>query len=188
MENIKYFIPLITFIVGMFCTPFIESLKDRRTINLHKKNIWTELSDEVITLEKSIKKTDFNITKRKQLSETAVYLSLPAKIEFILLEENLKTVYASLTNEQRLAIKNVLNLKNSINENYDNVMSHYKSSNSSAQSAEESMLYSKLSLYLLLTYLTTSRDNFIRPVLSNDELAVKAAQSLNVKNRPSPSV
>jgi len=188
MENIKYFIPLITFIVGMLCTPFIESLKDRRTTNLHKKNIWIELSDELLNLEKSKKTTDSSITKRNRLSDGAVYLSLPAKIEFILLEENLKTVYAALTNEQRLTIKNVLNLKNSINENYDNVLSCYKTSNHSAKSAEKSMLYSKLSLYFLLTNLTNSGDNFIRPALSNDDLALKAAQSLNIKNFPSQTI
>lgn len=185
MDDIKYFIPILTFIAGIFTSPMVEALKERRKSKLLKKEVWTELNDELATLINSIKTTDKSISNRKLSIETAVLLSLPAKVDFLLLTENLKLLYPLLTREQRLSIKNLIRLQDSINECYDLVLEHYKTSNSKAESAEKAMLYSKLSLYMLLLKLTNEKESYVRDNRKNDDLVFEAAKKLQIINTPS---
>jgi len=185
MDDIKYFIPIVTFIAGILATPWVETLKERRKAKLLKEEVWTELNDELTTLMDSIKKTDKSISNRKVSSETTVLLSLPAKVDLLLLTENINLLYPLLTREQRLSIKNVIRLQDSINESYGLVLESYKTSNSKAESAEEAMLYSKLSLYMLLLKLTNEKENYVRYTRSNDDLVFEAANKLKIKNAPS---
>lgn len=185
MDDIKYYIPVLIFIAGIITTPLVETLKERRKLKLLKKEIWNEFSDELSTLMNSIKTTDDSLSKRKVATEKTVLLSLPAKVDFLLLTENLKLLYSSLTREQRLSIKNIIRLQDSINGCYDLILQRYSTSNSGAESAEKAMLYSKLSLYMLLLKLTNEKENYVRDTRSNDDLAFEAANKLKIKNLPS---
>ncbi|NIF20594.1 hypothetical protein [Candidatus Pantoea multigeneris] len=185
MEIIKYLIPLITFLLGMLLTPYIEGLKEKRKNRILKDNIWIELHDELINLKGSIKETDKNISFRKNKIEKLQYLNLPQEIELLILSDKLKEIYPYLTREQRLACKTLIKLQDSINEKREEVIKNYLGSNSRCQRLEEAMLKEKLSMYYLINQLIHSKDKFTRPTESNDHLILKAAASLDIQNKPS---
>lgn len=180
MDTFKALLPFLTFILGVMLTPYVEGRKEKSKIATLKKNILTELEDELLTLEKSIKVTNDSIQKRKYQSSRFKHISLGKRFEPLLLKKNIGDVYSSFNKDTRIALKNILLLSDQIKLKYDSVVDNWKIDNHICQANEESMIFSMLSIYWVLNKLLNEGDRFHLPDLASDEFVEMAAKALQI--------
>lgn len=180
MEELKSIMPILTFFLGVFFTPYIESIKEKsKTLKLIK-GIKLELLDEYSILIDSIKTTQESIAARTYKPKDFQHLQLGRKFNALLLTDNLSKVYSSLNGEYRLAFKSIVLMQNQINEKHNDVLSYWRSNNFKCRAVEESMQYSMLSLYYVLSKINTEKENFRFPRLQNEDIVALAAESLKI--------
>jgi len=180
VEDLKYLVPLVTFALGVLFTPLVESLKHKSKINQLKLDISAELQDEFNDLAKGIKTVDKSIKTRKTKPDNFVHISLPAPIDFLVLEKHIIEIYQHSTPSQRKAYKRILDLESNIAEKRKKVLEIFNTQNFDCLSIEKAMLYEMLSLYYVMNHLLQSKDNFVFPTRGNDDVVKDAAKALQV--------
>ncbi|UAK18643.1 hypothetical protein [Kluyvera sp. CRP] len=178
--DFKDILPFITFFLGIFLTPYIETRKEKAKIKSLKKNILIELEDERLLLERTIKITSDSIETRKKHHKKHKHISLGKRFTPILLSKYIDDVYSDFNQDTRKILKNILSLSDIIKEKYDFVCENWNSDNLECQVKEESMLYSMLSVYYALNQLKNEGDRFCLQDLSNDEVVERAAKALQI--------
>lgn len=181
MDDLKYLVPLVTFILGLLATPFVEELKLKFKIRQLKLDVSAELNDEFSGLKKAIVTVDKSIKTRENQSAKFLYIGLAAPIDFLILEKHLIEIYRHLTQSQRVAYKRILDLNRQIHEKRDLVLDKFNDDNWECLGLEKAMLYELLSLYYIIQNLINSKDSFIFPTKGNDEVVKDAALALKVK-------
>lgn len=181
MEFIKYLVPLVIFVLGFLATPYIELMKAKTKNRKIKESILIEIADEFEQLKRTIKVTDESIKERMYKPKDFVHLSLPSKLNLILLSKYLEEIYSDLHKDQRKAYKKLILMEESIVEKSSLIYETYRTDNWQCRAYEQSMLFSMLSAYYLMNFILESKDNFIFPTQTNEEIVKSAAKSLNIR-------
>lgn len=180
MEFLKSLSPIFTFILGVLLIPYIESRKEKTKISAIIDGVKIELADEYNTLIDSIQTASASINTRRLKPKDFEHLQLGKKFNLLLLEDNLPIIYSSLNNEHRLAFKNIILLKNQIHEKFNVIMDNWRHDNFKCRASEESMLYSMLSLYYVISKIINEKERFKFPQISSEEIVARAAESLKI--------
>lgn len=180
MEYLKSLTPIFTFFLGVLLIPYIESRKEKTKISAIIDGVKIELADEYSVLIDSIQTANTSINTRRLMPKNFEHIQLGKKFHLMLLEDNLPIIYSSLNNEYRLAFKNIILLQNQINIKFNFIVENWKIDNIKCRAAEESMLYSMLSLYYVISKIITEKERFKFPRIPNEEIVAHAAESLKI--------
>ncbi|ADO48112.1 hypothetical protein [[Enterobacter] lignolyticus] len=180
IEFIKYITPFLIFALGIYSSPFIEGLKEKRNIKNKIKNIFVEINDEYDILIKSIQTTNKSIISRTGKPKNYSYLSLPMTLNLKIMASSIDDIYSHIDKDTRKAFKVLLLCQNLINEHYSEIATIFKEDNILCLAKEKAMLKSMLSAYYLLNELK-SHQKFKYPVQTNEELWMISAKSLKIK-------
>lgn len=180
MDDLKYLVPVATFALGVFATPYLEGLKLRFKVNQLKRDVSTELNEEFVALQKAIRTVDKSIKTRENSSPKFIHISLSAPNDFIILEKHFIDIYGHLTSPQRMAYKRIMALNKRINDKRDLVSEKFKEDNWECLAHERTMLYEMLSMYYIMSNLLQSKEHFSFPTKGNDDVVKDAATALNV--------
>lgn len=180
-DFIKYLTPFILFALGIYVSPFIEGLKEKRMIDSKIKSLFQEIDDEYEILIKSIHATNKSIQNRMYKPKDFVSLSLPMPLNLRVLSSCFDIVYPKLDKDVRKALKVILLCQKTINENNSSIEISFRDDNLLCLAKEKAMLKSMLSAYYLLSELKNKNKNFKYPEITNSEIWEKSAKSLNIK-------
>lgn len=179
-DFLKFITPFITFMLGVILAPYVESLKEKRSIKLKVNNIFTELDDACDYLTAAIQTTNKSIQKRAYLALEAIYLNIAMPFDLQLTTTNFEAVYSSLNKDCRKGFKVLLQLRDKINTSMDQVIRNHEENNHKCLFIEKNMLNTMLMAYYLMNALKNSKEHFKFPTTSESEIIEIAAKSLKV--------
>lgn len=112
VELAKTITPLITFTLGLLATPLVESAKEKAKWKKLRKNLTTELNDELIELPKRLEKMALTLSgltalKTGKIEQGKPIKYIPRKTELYFLKASTESVFNTFTHDQRYAIKSL---------------------------------------------------------------------------------
>jgi len=113
MDNLKSYIPFVTFIMGAFMAPYIEAWKDKAKAKKIYNNFIVELNDELEDLPVKLKTMSRSLVGLKAIKDGNPIKGqlgkyVPRKMMFYFTEDAIENSFCLLSKEQRYAIKSFL--------------------------------------------------------------------------------
>ncbi|CAI2411640.1 hypothetical protein I5L21_11935 [Serratia liquefaciens] len=112
-DFLKAIAPFITFVLGVFAAPLVESLKDKRKAKKVKKNFILEIEDEIKTLIKNLKNMATALQDSKKLingnpSQGDVVRCVPRITYIYFIGQTMDFSFGEFSEKQRNAMKSFL--------------------------------------------------------------------------------
>lgn len=127
LEVVKIFVPIITFLLGLFAVRFIENMKEDRKAKLVLRNFKLDIQDELVSLKKSISKmveslqnlNELKKGKRDNLKKILKYV--PRETSCYFLKNLFENSFQLLSIRQRFISKSIKVQIEAINANSNNI-------------------------------------------------------------------
>jgi len=126
MDDLKIFIPFVTFFMGAWLAPYIEIRKDKAKAKKNYNNFKVELDDELEELPRKLEQMSISLAGLKAIKDGnpekgQLGKYVPRNVIFYFITDTIENSFDLLSKEQRYAIKSFLMQVDALNNHMSEV-------------------------------------------------------------------